>query len=70
MPSLKIAGLTAATAVIALSVGTREVATRETDGVTELLDPKNVLANICGSPASGRNELFKPSLRLALFRQA
>lgn len=70
MPFVRKASLLAATAIVALCVGPHVVATQTNDSVAELLDPKNVIASICESPAAGRNELFKPGLRLALVRQA
>ncbi len=40
------------------------------EGVRDLIDPRFVAANGCGSIANDRNELFKPGVRLALAKAA
>jgi len=54
--------LTGTAAVAALLVGAGGERGRAGDGASELLDPRYVAANGCGTLTQGKNELFKPGL--------
>ncbi len=54
--------LTGTAAVAALLVGAGVERGRAGDAVSELLDPRYVAANGCGTLTKGKNELFKPGL--------
>ncbi len=66
----KAALLVGCAAVAIIVVSLRDGSAEPRTSAVDLLDPRYVAANACGGIASGRNELFKPGVQLALAARA